>query len=357
MAFKDLRNSLIISYDDGFIDDEEFVLLYDLYSSKDLDFPYDAYAPFDLEEIDEAECVAEFRFRKRDVRALADVLRVPDTITCEQGSVCTGIEGLCMLLRRMSYPCRYGDMIPRFAKPVPVLSMITNQMLDFIYNVHGHKVLNWNHDLLSPANLQIYVDTITAKGAPLDNCFGFIDGTIRAIARPEKHQRILYNGHKRVHALKFQSIALPNGLIGNLYGPVEGRKHDAGMLVDSGLLHDLEQFAFNPAGQPLCVYGDPAYPLRVHLQGPFKHGVLTPQMEEYNAAMSAVRSSVEWLFGDVVNSFKFNDFKKNLKLFLNCVGKMYVVSVILRNAVTCLYGNLTSTYFDLPPPRLDDYFA
>ena len=129
------------------------------------------------------------------------------------------------------------------------------------------------------------------------------------------------------------------------------------MLVDSGLLHDLEQFAFNPAGQPLCVYGDPAYPLRVHLQGPFKHGVLTPQMEEYNAAMSAVRSSVEWLFGDVVNYFKFNDFKKNLKLFLNCVGKMYVVSVILRNAVTCLYGNLTSTYFDLPPPRLDDYFA
>ena len=162
----------------------------------------------------------EFRFCKRDVQALADVLRVPDTITCKQSSVCTGIEGLCMLLRRMSYPCRYGDMIPRFAKPVPVLSLITNQMLDFIYNVHGHKVLNWNHDLLSPANLQMYVDTITAKGAPLDNCFKFIDGTIRATARPEQHQRILYNGHKRVHALKFQSIALPNGLIGNLYGPV-----------------------------------------------------------------------------------------------------------------------------------------
>ena len=68
------------------------------------------------------------------------------------------------------------------------------------------------------------------------------------------------------------------------------------MLVDSGLLHYLEQFAFNPAGQPLCVYGDPAYP-EVHLQGPFKHGVLTPQMEEYNAAMSAVRSSVECFLG------------------------------------------------------------
>lgn len=116
------------------------------------------------------------------------------------------------------------------------------------------------------------------------------------------------------------------------------------MLADSRLLHDLEQFAFNPAGQPLCVYSDPAYPLRIHLQGPFEYGVLTPQMEEYNRRMSAIRSSVEWLFGDVVNSFKFNDFKKNLKLFLNSVGKMYVVSVILRNALTCLYGNLTNFF-------------
>ena len=42
----------------------------------------------------------------------------------------------------------------------------------------------------------------------------------RAMGRTDEYQRIMYNGHKRVHALKFQSLALPNGLIGNLYGPV-----------------------------------------------------------------------------------------------------------------------------------------
>ena len=125
-----------------------------------------------------------------------------------------------MLLKRLSYPCRYGDMIHRFAKPVPVLSMVTNQMIDYVYNVQGDRVLNWNHEVLSPVNLQTYVDAVTARGAPLPNCFGFIDGTVRPISRPGEHQRLLYNGHKRVHALKFQSIALPNGLIGNLYGPV-----------------------------------------------------------------------------------------------------------------------------------------
>ena len=130
------------------------------------------------------------------------------------------------------------------------------------------------------------------------------------------------------------------------------------MLADPRLLHDLHRFAYNPAGQAVCVYGNPAYPLRVQIQGPFRRSVLTPQMEQYNTEMSVVRSSVEWLFGDVINSFKFNDFKKDLKLFLSSVGKIYVVSVLLRNAITCLYGNMTSEFFDLSgPPTLDTYFG
>ena len=61
---------------------------------------------------------------------------------------------------------------------------------------------------------------ISDKGAALDNCIGFIDGTVRSICRPGELQRVVYNGHKRVHALKFQSVTLPNGMIANIYGPV-----------------------------------------------------------------------------------------------------------------------------------------
>ena len=35
--------------------------------------------------------------------------RLPDSYICEQGTVCDGIEGLCLLLRRLAYPCRYSD--------------------------------------------------------------------------------------------------------------------------------------------------------------------------------------------------------------------------------------------------------
>ena len=108
------------------------------------------------------------------------------------------------------------------------------------------------------------------------------------------------------------------------------------MLADSGLLNDMGNFAFSLAGQPMCVYGDPAYPLRIHLQAPYRQGRLTQHMEDYNKAMSEVRVSVEWLFGDIINSFKFLDFKKNLKIGLSSVGKMYIVCALLRNAITCL---------------------
>lgn len=84
---------------------------------------------------------------------------------------------------------------------------------------------------------------------------------------------------------------------------------------------------------------------------------LTPQMQAFNEAMSEVRVSVEWIFGDIVESFKFLNFKKNLKLGLSAVGKQYVVSALFRNILTCLYGNLTSEFFGLEPPTLLQYLA
>ena len=100
------------------------------------------------------------------------------------------------------------------------------------------------------------------------------------------------------------------------------------MLHDSGLLHNLEAYAYSATGLPMCLYGDPAYPLRVHLQGPFRNPHLTPLMEAYNSSMSSVRVSVEWLFGDIIKYFKFVDFKKNLKIGMSSIGKMYIVCAI-----------------------------
>ena len=100
------------------------------------------------------------------------------------------------------------------------MAMITNKMVNYIYDIHGHRLTQWNHQILQPEAFETYAQAIANKGAALTSCFGFVDGTVRKISRPGKNQRMVYNGHKRVHTLKFQSVAIPNGIVADLYGPV-----------------------------------------------------------------------------------------------------------------------------------------
>lgn len=208
------------SYADDIISDDEFVLLYDYYYSKNPDFSYENNSRFDFDALEEAECRADFRVEKRDLQALANALQIPPVFKTHQRSVADGLEGMCMLLKRFAYPCRYKDMIPVFGRPVPELCMITNHVMNYIFDTHCHRITEWNNTLLSPDLLEVYANAVHGKGAPLQNCFGFIDGTVRPICRPRENQRVVYNGHKKVHALKFQSVVVPNGMIANLYGPV-----------------------------------------------------------------------------------------------------------------------------------------
>ena len=103
-TFRKARELLLASFDDGDISEDDN-------SSKNPDFLDQNYEHFDLDGLGESECLAEFRFRKRDILILAEVMGLPDSYACEQGAVCDGIEGLCLLFRRLAYPCRYSDVI------------------------------------------------------------------------------------------------------------------------------------------------------------------------------------------------------------------------------------------------------
>ena len=223
-SLKETRELLLVSCVKGIINANEFTILYDVNMSKNPlhVFPHDYYEEFSLDNFSEEECIAEFRVEKNDLSVLANSLGIPLVFRCSQRSVFGGMEGLCMLLKRLAYPCRYSDMIPRFGRPVPEMSMMANVVLDWIFNDH---LTDFNQPFLSRASLRTYADAIHEKGAALNNCWGFIDGTVRPICRPLQNQRIVYNGHKKVHALKFQSIVTPNVVIANLYGPVGEYKY------------------------------------------------------------------------------------------------------------------------------------
>ena len=153
-----------------------------------------------------------------------------------------------------------------------------------------------------------------------------------------------------------KSVQAPNGLIVSMFGPIEGRSHDAFILGESGLADKLRRVQ-RPNGEPYVIYGDPAYGLDLKILSPFRGANLTAEQQEFNRCMSKARVSVEWGFGKIIQNFAFLDFKKNLKILLQPVAKYYLVGTLLMNCHTCLYGSLTSKFFNLEPPSLDTYLS
>ena len=166
-----------------------------------------------------------------------------------------------------------------------------------------------------------------------------------------------YNGHKRVHAIKFQSLLVPNGLIISLHGPVVGRRHDGFLLQQSGLIPQLENRFYTAEGRAYHIYGDPAYPLLPHLITPFKAHELTPTQRRCNKRMSSIRESVEWGFCKIIQIFAFLGYKNNLKVGLQPVHQYYAVGAILANCHTCIYNSTTGIYFQCDPPTIEDYLS
>ena len=93
MFFCEVRDFATMCYASGYIT-AEFLILLDEYHSSNPEFPYHEYAPFDLDNMDEAECLAEFRFEKRHLHLLAEALRIPAHFTTPQSTRVDGIEDL-----------------------------------------------------------------------------------------------------------------------------------------------------------------------------------------------------------------------------------------------------------------------
>ena len=112
---------------------------------------------------------------------LGRILRLPEKFVCENRTAAYTEEGLCILLQRLVYPCRYPGMITQFGRSPQELSLIANKVMDEIYEKHGHLLTTLDplhHPWLTRQRLREMADAVCAKGAALPNCWGFVDGTV-----------------------------------------------------------------------------------------------------------------------------------------------------------------------------------
>lgn len=87
-----------------------------------------------------------------------------------------------------------------------------------------------------------------------------------------------------------------------MFGPIEGRRHDALCLGSVVLPINSEDFRHQHV-----IYGDPAYGLAYNIISPFCGARLTNDEQTFNTQMSRVSASVEWGFSKICQNFAYLD--------------------------------------------------
>ena len=64
-SLKDVREQLLLAFDNNIISEEEFMLLYDVNRSTNAEYSHWDYSLFYLQSFPEAEFSAEFHFKKK----------------------------------------------------------------------------------------------------------------------------------------------------------------------------------------------------------------------------------------------------------------------------------------------------
>ena len=305
-----------------------------------------------LSQMSEEDCLFHFRFKQEDIVRLATSLQIPAVVLTHGRYRFEAVEALCVVLRRLSWSCRWGDLEHMFARSQGALSDVFQEVTRFLVN-KWKRILRFDEGRILPL-LPSFAKAIHDAGAPLDCCWGFIDGTLRPCARSVRYQRVVYNGHKRTHGLKYQGIMTPDGLFSHFFGPFEGRRHDITVLRES----KVEEITTLAKNLGFYVYGDPAYRSRNGFISPHAGAALTPEEQDFNKGMSGVRVAVEWGFGSVMNQWRFFESKREQKLLLSPIGNWYLTAVLLANCQTCVRkGNEISDVFKLDPPSLEEYLS
>lgn len=299
-----------------------------------------------------------FRFSPEQIETIAPLLRLPEHIDLGNRVAIDRIEALCILLYRLSYPCRLVDVERHFQRDESICSRIITKVCVILYSEwKTHLEL---HPSINQAKIVHYSNHVTAAWPQVDGIYGFIDGSKHMQCRPSKDQEIVYSGHKRGHCCNWQAVVFPDGLILSLFGPVAGSVNDITMLADSGLMNKLNQLN-HINGKQYSIFGDGGYFMRLGLTVPYKQTVnnpLTGPQKAFNKCMSKLRVCVENSFAIAYRLWAYPQYKKQQKMGLQPTGLFYAISMLSTNVHTCVNGkNQISTYFGCHPMTVEEYLS
>jgi hypothetical protein len=231
---------------------------------------------------DDYDCRNNFRFTKPELIEIFQGLKFPSEFHCRRTSYkFSGEQVFLAGLYRLVNVNRCGDLGWQTffgyhqARASIAIGIFFNYMME-----HWSYLILDNLDFWAP-RLQGLSQAIVTKANRLDaaadleptlfRICGFIDNTTIETARPGGGPRVdghrnnpliqqsFYNGWKKNHGLKFQTIDLPNGMNMDVYGPVSLRHSDIYTWNHSSIGARLTALFSRHNVPNFRIYGDSAY--------------------------------------------------------------------------------------------------
>jgi hypothetical protein len=130
-------------------------------------------SPFQLEMICSEACLLLFRFKHSHILLIRSFLFVEAEVVLENRCTVQNTEAPCILLNRFCYPNRLETMEKKFGRHFRVLSRVVNKLINTLINRFGN-LLSISTSNIASHSIWFWMRAVSAKGAPMDSCFGFV---------------------------------------------------------------------------------------------------------------------------------------------------------------------------------------
>nr|XP_048679537.1 uncharacterized protein LOC125623755 [Caretta caretta] len=248
-----------------------------------------------LQVWDDSQWLRNFRMRRGTFMELCDLLSPAlKRMNTKMRAALTVEKRVAIALWKLATPDSYRSVGNQFRVGKSTVGAAVMQVAHAIKDLLISRVVTLG-------NVQVIVDGFAAMGFP--NCGGAIDGTHIPILAPE-HQAAEYINRKGYFSIVLQALVDHMGRFTNINVGWPGKVHDARIFRNSGLFQKLQEGTLFPdqkitvgdVEMPICILGDPAYPLMPWLMKPYT-GSLDSSQELFNYRLSKCRMVVECAFG------------------------------------------------------------